>query len=65
MNTSQFIFGDLKLAQTLGAQVSTIRTWRYKGLIPFIKTGHKSIMYQLPAVLAALEKMEQPAESKK
>jgi hypothetical protein len=65
MNTSQFIFSDLKLAEALGSKLSTVRTWRTKGLIPFIKTGHKSIMYQLPAVLAALEKMEQPAKSKK
>ena len=51
------IHGDLELARALGAGVSTIRTWRGKRLIPFIKTGHKSISYSLPKVLAALESL--------
>jgi hypothetical protein len=51
------IHGDLALALALNAGLSTIRTWRAKRLIPFIKTGHKSISYNLPKVLAALESL--------
>lgn len=51
------IHGDLELARALGAGLSTVRTWRGKRLIPFIKTGHKSISYNLPKVLAALESL--------
>ena len=51
------LHGDLALAVALGAGLSTIRTWRGKRLIPFIKTGHKSISYSLPKVLAALESL--------
>lgn len=54
---SDLIHGDLELAQALGTALSTIRTWRAKRLIPFIKTGHKSISYNLPKVLAALESL--------
>ena len=51
------LHGDLALSVALGAGLSTIRTWRGKRLIPFIKTGHKSISYSLPKVLAALESL--------
>lgn len=51
------LHGDAALAVALGAGLSTVRTWRGKRLIPFIKTGHKSISYSLPKVLAALESL--------
>lgn len=51
------IHGDLALAQALGVGLSTIRTLKTKRLIPFMKTGHKSIIYNLPKVLAALESL--------
>jgi len=51
------VHGDLALAQVLDTSLSTIRTWRAKRLIPFINTGHKSISYNLPKVLAALESL--------
>ena len=51
------IYGDVELARQLGTSLSTIRTWRAKRLIPFIKTGHKSICYNLTKVLAALESL--------
>ena len=51
------IYGDLALAKALGASLSTIRTLRAKRLIPYIKTGHKSICYNLTKVLAALESL--------
>lgn len=52
------IHGDAALAQMLGAGLSTVRTWRAKRLIPFIRTGHRSIAYSLPRVLQALERVE-------
>ena len=52
-----FLHGDQALAKALGACLSTIRTLRGKRLIPFIRTGHKSICYNLPKVLAALESL--------
>ncbi len=54
---SALIYGDAALACELGAGLSTIRTWRAKKLIPYIKTGHKSICYNLAKVLAALESL--------
>ena len=48
------IFGDRAPASCLGACLSTVRTLRAKGIISFIKTGHKSIAYELDDVLAAL-----------
>ena len=51
------LHGDAALAVALGVGLSTVRTWRGKRLIPFIKTGHKSISYSLPKVLAALESL--------
>lgn len=54
---TSLIHGDAALAAALGAGLSTVRTWRGKRLIPFIRTGHKSISYSLPRVLAALDKL--------
>lgn len=61
-NTQQWVHSDTELAVALGAKLSTVRTWRTKGLIPFIKTGHRSISYCVAKVLAALEKLETPAK---
>ena len=63
---TNLIHGDAALAAALGAGLSTVRTWRGKRLIPFIRTGHKSISYSLPRVLAALDKLTvQPRGEKK
>jgi len=62
---SVLIHGDLALAHELGAGLSTVRTWRAKRLIPYIKTGHKSIAYNLSKVLAALDALEVKAISAK
>jgi hypothetical protein len=35
-----------------------LRTLRDEHKIPFIKFGHRSILYNVPKVLAALEKLE-------
>jgi hypothetical protein len=55
---SVLIHGDQALADAIGAGLSTVRTWRAKRIIPYIKTGHKSVIYNLPKVLAALEEFE-------
>jgi hypothetical protein len=52
------IHGDQALASRLGISLSTVRTWRAKRLIPFLSTGHRSISYRLPAVMAAIERLE-------
>jgi hypothetical protein len=52
------IAGDRALASALNISVSTVRTWRSKRIIPYIKTGHKSVIYDLTKVLAALERLE-------
>jgi hypothetical protein len=52
------IHGDQHLADAMGTNLSKIRTLRLKRLIPFIKVGHKSIIYNLDKVLAALERLE-------
>ena len=52
------IYGDQALADAIHAGRSTIRTWRAMRLIPYIKTGHKTVIYDLNKVLAALEMHE-------
>jgi hypothetical protein len=58
------IHGDQALATALGTPLSTIRTWRAKRLIPFIKTGHTTISYNLPKVMEALDAMATPVREK-
>jgi excisionase family DNA binding protein len=54
--------GELKtikeLARKLGETERTIRNWQYKGIIPYIVLGRRSIRFRLDAVLAALEKRQ-------
>jgi hypothetical protein len=52
------IYGDQALADAIHAGLSTVRTWRARRLIPYIKTGHKSVIYDLNKVLTALEALE-------
>jgi hypothetical protein len=59
------IYGDQALADELGASLSTVRTWRLKRLVPFIKTGHKSVIFDLNKVMAALEVLETKAIERK
>jgi|GEM_PF-2406303 len=55
---TNLIHGDQALADAIHAGLSTVRTLRSKRIIPFIKTGHKSVIYDLNKVLAALEMHE-------
>ncbi len=45
-----------QLAVALNESPFTIRDWRKKGVVPYIKVGHRQIRYRLAAVLAALER---------
>lgn len=45
-----------ELARALGEAERTVAQWRYRGLIPYLKMGHRSIRFRLEAVLAALDK---------
>jgi hypothetical protein len=58
ITTPRLIHGDEALAKALEASLSTVRTLRAKKIIPYIKTGHRSVIYNLPKVLAALEALE-------
>ena len=57
-NGPNLIYGDQALADAIHAGLSTIRTWRAMRLIPYIKTGHKTVIYDLNKVLAAIEMHE-------
>jgi excisionase family DNA binding protein len=52
------IFGDAQLASQLGCSLSTIRDWRSKRVIPFVKTGVRQVVYNLRRVLDALDALE-------
>lgn len=62
---TNLIHGDQALADAIHAGLSTVRTLRSKRIIPFIKTGHKSLIYDLNKVLAALELYEVKPVSEK
>jgi Helix-turn-helix domain len=49
---------EAELARPLGETPRTIRSWRHKGIIPYLVLGHRSIRYRLDSVLAALSKRE-------
>jgi len=49
---------EAELARALGEELRTVRNWRYKGIIPYLSLGHRSIRYRLDAVLAALDKRQ-------
>ena len=56
--STNLIHGDQALAEAIHAGLSTVRTLRAKRIIPYIKTGYKSVIYDLNKVLAALEELE-------
>jgi hypothetical protein len=62
---TNLIHGDQALADALHAGLSTVRTLRAKRIIPYIKTGYKSVIYDLNKVLAALEVLETKAIERK
>ena len=45
-----------EIALALNESPFTVRDWRNKGIIPFLKLGHRQIRYRLPDVIRALEK---------
>jgi hypothetical protein len=52
------LLSETELARALGEEQRTVRNWRYRGLIPYLSFGHRSIRYRLDAVLAALDKRQ-------
>jgi predicted site-specific integrase-resolvase len=65
MNVPKIIYGDAAMAKDLGVSLTTVRTWRVKGLIPYRKLGHRSVIYFQDEVLAALQNApEHKPESK-
>jgi predicted site-specific integrase-resolvase len=49
---------ESELARELGVSPRTIRSWRYKGFIPCIKLGYRTLKFRLPTVLDALQRRE-------
>ena len=64
-NNCALIVGDRALASFLGVCLPTIRWWRARGVIPFIKTGHRSIAYEPDDVLAALRSFRKKPTTEK
>jgi hypothetical protein len=62
---TNLIHGDQALADAIHAGLSTVRTLRAKRIIPYIKTGYKSVIYDLNKVMAALEVLETKAIERK
>ena len=51
------------LSAELGPPERLIRTWMSERKIPFIKTGHRTCLFDIDKVRAALEKFEVKAVS--
>jgi Helix-turn-helix domain len=47
-----------ELAVKLGESERIVSSLRHKGIIPYLKLGHRTIRYNESAVIAALEKRE-------
>jgi hypothetical protein len=47
-----------ELAVHLGVSHHTITDWRKRRFLPYIKTGYRSIRYNVPACEAALKALE-------
>ena len=49
---------EKELAKRLGEKERTVMSWRYRGIIPYLSLGHRSVRYRLDHVLSALDKRE-------
>lgn len=47
-----------ELARAKNMSVRSVRTLKYKGLIPYLQFGHRTIRFQLSRVEKALQKRE-------
>jgi DNA-binding transcriptional MerR regulator len=47
-----------KLSELTSIPVRSLRTLKNKGVVPFIKTGHRQLFFQPEKVRRALEKFE-------
>jgi hypothetical protein len=50
--------GKKQMMELLDVESRRLQTWRVNKVIPFIKVGKKTILYDPDAVFAALEKYE-------
>jgi len=46
------------LSALIGIPVRTIRSLQYEGKIPYISAGHRTKLYDMDKVVAALERLE-------
>jgi hypothetical protein len=56
--------GKKKIMELLDVESRRLQTWRVNKVIPFIKVGKRTILYDPDAVLAALEKYERKPRAK-
>jgi hypothetical protein len=54
-----------ELSAEIGRSVREVRTFQQKGIIPFLKLGHRTHLYDLAKVQAALAAYEIPAVAAK
>jgi excisionase family DNA binding protein len=47
-----------ELSEQLGPPVRALRTWTHSRKIPFIKVGHRTMLFDPQKVRAALQKFE-------
>jgi excisionase family DNA binding protein len=47
-----------ELARELGLPLRSVRTLAYKGIIPHVKLGHRTVRFQASRVERALQKRE-------
>jgi excisionase family DNA binding protein len=57
LGNGRLLTGD-ELAARLGESERIVTTLRHKGIIPYLKLGHRTIRYNEAAVMAALEKRQ-------
>ncbi len=47
-----------QLSEATNRPVRTLRDWAYKGKIPFLRVGHRTILFEASKVFEALERFE-------
>ena len=63
MNATASKIGNAsEAANLLGVKVNTVLRWQRMGLIPVIKMGHRSYLFDLERVRDAVLKLEIPAQ---
>ena len=55
---SSKLLNIFELAEAKNRSVREVRTWRQKGIIPFLKLGHRTCLFDLEKVNEALARFE-------